>query len=41
MHLILIGLGGFSWLLATLNVGGSIVLGLAALMAAITVGRWL
>ncbi len=41
MHLILIGLGGFSWLLATLNVAGSIVLGLAALMAGMALGRWL
>ena len=30
-----------TWLLATLNVAGSIVLGLAALMADMALGRWL
>ena len=30
-----------AWVLATLNVAGSIVLGLAALMAGMALGRWL
>ncbi len=51
MHLILIGIDGFfeswrllddgAWVLATVNLAGSIVLGLVALMAGIALGRWL
>jgi len=32
---------GFAWVLATVNLASSIVLGLAALMAGMALGRWL